>query len=497
MGQDPEAAWPELDALRADFDGAVVLPSSGKPYSAACETWHLSPLLKAPRRPKVVLQPRGTRDVVTAVKFAKSSGLSLSVKSGGHSPNNACLSDGGITIDLGLMRSVYVDPEKRTAVAEGGCRLGDVDAETSLYSLAIPLGHAPITGMGLVLNGGIGVAGKVFGPASDHIDEVTVVTAEGDVVTASPTSHTELYWAMCGAGSAFGVATKIKLRLHDVSDCIGGQIMMPFSRDTLQAASHWLLSTGWRKKEFCCTQFVVRPPGAPQMIGLMIMYFGSESVDEKQAFLAPIRKLPLVQDNFGSMNYYQVQQSLKPMLSIVPGRREYATSGGFGIGQINAQLLDRVMDEILTQIPEPLQASIFTLDWWASEFISNSKAPIGFRNKQIGMLMLAAWYDEKHNDTGVSFAKYCKKTLESMHTDDGIYANADLITPDVVNDEGIAKRVGGHENLARLRAVKVEYDPTNLFRNHHFTGHFKDAKAPLILSILDFNVCQLGQQQQI
>ncbi|KAK9831275.1 hypothetical protein WJX74_010167 [Apatococcus lobatus] len=475
MASAPDASsTEELDALKATFSGNVVLPSDGDAYALALQTWHLNPLLKARRKPRIFLQPRGTRDVVAAVKFAKSSGLDLSVKSGGHSPNNACLTEDGVTIDLSLMRGVYVDPEKRIAVAEGGCRLGDVDAETSLHKLAVPLGHAPVTGMGLVLNGGVGVASKVFGPASDHVVEATVVTSEGDVVVASATSHTELYWAVCGVGSAFGVATKIVLRLHDVSDCIGGHIVMPYSWETLRTASQWLLSTGWRKPEFCCTEVVLTPPGIPKMIDLMIMYFGTESAEEKQAFLEPIRKMPIVQDTFGQMSYYDVQSSLGPLLVHDPHRREYATSGGFGIGQVTPALLDRAVDEILDQIPDVCHGSIFTLDWWASEEIANSKSPIGFRNKQIGMLMLTAWHDSQHDDIGRSFANKCKKTLQSMHTDNGIYANADLITPDMVNDEGAAARVGGHENLARLRAIKGKYDPTNLFRNHHFTGLVKD-----------------------
>ena len=55
------SSWPELDALKTVFNGKVVLPSDEEPYALAIQTWHLNPLLRAKRKPKVVLQPRGVR----------------------------------------------------------------------------------------------------------------------------------------------------------------------------------------------------------------------------------------------------------------------------------------------------------------------------------------------------------------------------------------------------------------------------------------------------
>ncbi|GFH06217.1 FAD-linked oxidase, partial [Haematococcus lacustris] len=133
----------------------------------------------------------------------------------------------GMTIDLSLMRSVAVDPVNKVAIADGGCLLGDIDRETALHGLAVPLGHAPVTGMGLALGGGFGIATRVLGTTSDHIVGATIVTADGSVRVVDKDSDPELLWCLRGAASAMGVVTKIKFRLDDVSDAVTGTMVFP------------------------------------------------------------------------------------------------------------------------------------------------------------------------------------------------------------------------------------------------------------------------------
>ncbi|MEP6681237.1 MAG: FAD-binding oxidoreductase [Chloroflexota bacterium] len=199
-----------VDELRKAFDGELVRPGDAA-YATARRAWNGM----VDKYPALVVRPRGTADVVAAVLFARRHELEIAVRCGGHGTSGQSVSEGGIVIDLGLMRGVRVDPTHRRAWVQGGALLGDVDRESQLHGLATTGGVVSHTGVaGLTLGGGYGYLGRRFGLACDNVLSAEVVTASGDVLVASPDEHDDLYWGIRGGGGNFGVVTAFELQLH-------------------------------------------------------------------------------------------------------------------------------------------------------------------------------------------------------------------------------------------------------------------------------------------
>ena len=178
------------------------------------------------RRPALIVRCLGVTDVVACVNAARERGMPLSVKGGGHNIAGLAVCEGGLLLDMSLMRGVWVNPAARVAHAQAGCLLGDVDAETQVHGLAAVLGFVSATGCaGLTLGGGFGYLTRRFGWTSDNLASVNLVTADGRVVRASERENSNLFWGLCGGGGNFGVATNFAYRLHPVGpDVIAGAI---------------------------------------------------------------------------------------------------------------------------------------------------------------------------------------------------------------------------------------------------------------------------------
>ena len=167
------------------------------------------------RRPALIARCLGVADVVTCVNFAREHGLILSIKGGGHNISGLAVCEGGLMLDMSRMRGVWVDTTTRTARAQAGCLLGDVDRETQLHGLAAVLGFISNTGIaGLTLGGGFGYLTRRFGWTSDNLLSLEMVTADGRVVRASEKENADLFWGLCGGGGNFGVVTGFEYKLY-------------------------------------------------------------------------------------------------------------------------------------------------------------------------------------------------------------------------------------------------------------------------------------------
>lgn len=205
-----------IEELRAGFRGELVAPGSPD-YEAA----RLVRNGLIDRHPSVIARCTGPADVVAAVNFARTHDLLVSVRAGGHNVSGAATNDGGIVIDLSPMRGVRVDLAAKTVRVQGGATWGDVDRETQLFGLATPGGNVSTTGVaGLTLHGGWGWMRRKFGYSVDNLLSVDIVTADGQVRTASETENSDLFWAIRGAGSNFGVVTSFEFRLHEVGPLV-------------------------------------------------------------------------------------------------------------------------------------------------------------------------------------------------------------------------------------------------------------------------------------
>ena len=216
-----------IDALRASLRGSVCLP--GEPgYDEARTIWNAM----IDRRPGAVVRCAEAADVIRAVRFAREHDLLLAVRGGGHNIAGNAVCDGGLMIDLSPMKSVHVDPTKRTARVEPGVTLAEFDREAQAFGLATPLGINSTTGVaGLTLGGGFGWISRKYGLSVDNLLSADVVTADGELLHASETESPDLFWAIRGGSGNFGVVTSFEFRLHPVGpEVLSGLIVHPFAK---------------------------------------------------------------------------------------------------------------------------------------------------------------------------------------------------------------------------------------------------------------------------
>src|SRR5919108_1088960 len=228
---DPEA----VQAFTATVRGQVVA-SGDDGYDEARAIWN--GLID--RRPALIVRCSGAADVVDAVNFAREHDLLLSIKGGGHNVAGNAVNDGGIVIDLSQMNGVHVDPTHQTVRAQGGATLGDMDRETQLFGVAVPSGVVSTTGVaGLTLHGGAGHLRRRYGLSIDSLLSVDIVTADGKLRRASATENEDLFWAVRGAGSNFGVVTSFEFQAHPVGPMVMvGAVFYPLE-DIQQVLPAW------------------------------------------------------------------------------------------------------------------------------------------------------------------------------------------------------------------------------------------------------------------
>ena len=201
------------------------------------------------RRPTLIARCAGVADVIRTVDLARSEGLPLSVRGGGHSIPGFSTVDDGIVLDLSLMKGVQVNPARRRVAAQAGCTWKDVDAETQQFGLAVTGGLVSSTGIaGFTTGGGIGWLVRKHGLASDNLVGADVVTADGQFIHASADEHSDLFWGLRGGGGNFGVVTSFEYQLHEV-----GPIVLPA----------WF-STPQKRRSRCCAA-IGRPAWRPPM----------------------------------------------------------------------------------------------------------------------------------------------------------------------------------------------------------------------------------------
>ena len=219
----------EVTALRATVRGEVLLPGD-EGYDAARAVWNAM----IDRRPAVIVRPVGVADVMTAVNFARETGLVLSVRGGAHNVTGSAVCDSGLMLDMSSMKSIRVDPEDRSVRAEAGCLWKELDHETQAFGLAVTGGQASDTGIaGLTLGGGVGQLMRFCGATVDNLLSVDLVTADGQLLTVDAVRHSDLFWAVRGGGGNFGVVTSFHYRLHEVGPIIlGGMLLYPASKAT-------------------------------------------------------------------------------------------------------------------------------------------------------------------------------------------------------------------------------------------------------------------------
>ena len=404
------------------------------------------------RRPALVVQPTGVADVRNAVAFARERELLLAVKCGGHSYGGKSTCDGGMQIDLSRLRGVRIDPVARVAHVEGGSLLGELDHESMAVGLVTTAGTVSHTGVGgLTLGGGFGRLARRHGLTVDNLRAVDIVTADGRLLRASADENPDLFWGVRGGGGNFGVVTRFEFALHPMQrQVVGGDIVFPLDRARELLDFYADYSSGASPELYVDAIMSAPPGGKPGAFILSCCYSGPTA--QAEAALAPIRKLgtPLV-DAIRAQDYVAIQRSHD---RADPRNEGQYLKSGF-IGGFRPDLIDGIVTGFKGD-PQRATALFFQHGGGAVGAVPAEATAFPHRHASHNMLTAVTWPLEIDRKPHVDYLKGLWGSLESYTR--GYYMNEVADEAQAVVDENY------QGNIGRMRAVKKQYDPMNLFR---------------------------------
>jgi FAD binding domain/Berberine and berberine like len=445
-----------LEALESSFRGELVTPDHSA-YEEHRRIWNGS----IDRRPALIARCAGVADVIAAVRFGRHTGLPVAVRSGGHSFPGLSVWDDALLIDLGPMKGIRVDPERRVARVQAGVLLGEIDHETQPFGLAVPAGIVTSTGLaGLTLGGGIGWVMRKHGLTIDNLLSVDLITAEGEWVKASADENADLFWGVRGGGGNFGIVTDFEFRLQEVGPTVvAGPVMWPmeesprvlrFYREWVAEAPDELMTIVIHRKA-PPLPFVPEELHGQLVVGVACCYTGP--VEEGEKVVRPLKE-------FGS-----------PVLDLCVPKPFVAHQAMFDASFPQgwwyyfrscdvAELTDDVIDltaEHALRIDSPLTAFPIWQMGGAVARVPQDETAFHGRTAGFTFNINAATEGEAGFDREREWVRDFWSALEPHHT--SVYVN-------FLMEEGEerVREAYGPEKWERLKTLKRRYDPDNFFR---------------------------------
>ena len=442
----------EIPRLRAAFDGRVTAP--GDPGYDQARTIFYGGF---DQRPAAIVRPADAAEVAQLVNLARDGGLELAVRGGGHSSAGHSTTDGGIVLDLSALTAIDIDPEARTAWAQGGLTAGAYTEAVQAHGLVTGFGDTGSVGIGgLTLGGGVGYLVRKQGLTIDSLLAAELVTADGRLLRVDAEAHPDLFWAIRGGGGNFGVATRFRFRLHELPSIVGGMLLLPGSAEVVEA----LVATAEAApEELSMIANVMAAPPLPfippeqhgQLVVLAMLAYAGDA-EAGQRAVAPFRALaePLA-DMVRPM----------PYAGMFPPEEEFHPTA---VG--HTMYLDRVDGTVADTILEHIQASDAAMRVVQLRALGGAMARVpveatafAHRHSRI-MANVAAFYEgPADRDRRQAWVDGLAAALHQ--DDDGAYVN-------FLGDEGPERVRQAYPGPTwdRLVEVKRRYDPDNLFRRN-------------------------------
>jgi hypothetical protein len=458
-GRDIELQTADIEALKASLKGPVFAPDEPG-YEDSRAVWNAM----IDRRPALVVRCLGTADVIACVRFARQRDLLLSIKGGGHNIAGLAIADGALLLDMGSMRGVWVDRDRRIARAQAGCLLGDVDRETQLHGLAAVLGFVSATGIaGLTLGGGFGYLTRRWGWTSDTVVGMDLVTAEGQLARASQSENPDLFWGLRGGGGNFGVVTGIDYALFPVGpEIVGGPVAWPASEAPRVLELYRTLAES-SPNELALVAMLRLAPAAPWLpkewhgkpiVALLACHTGKPEDGEKA--VAPIKAFGQpIGDVCVRRPYVQMQSLLD---ATQPKGRRYYWKSEYLPG-VEPALCDRVIEQ-LPKFRSPHSAIILFQVGGILDRLPADHSAAGNRDARYVLNITGQWESAADDEANIGWAREVWGELKRFGTG-GNYIN--FLTADEPA-ERIAAALG--TGAGRLREVKAKWDPRNVFRTN-------------------------------
>lgn len=452
-----------INALRERFRGELITPDDAS-YEAHRRLFNAYHDL----HPAVIARCSGTADVVAAVRFATSQGLEIAVKSQGRHMAGFASVDGGLVIDLSLMRSVKVDAKAQTAWVQTGADGGDLEAATLVHGLGAVVGGATSTGVGGVnLHGGIGWMSPKLGWAVDTILEAEVVTADGSVLRAAPDEHPDLYWAIRGEAANFGVVTWIKMKLAPIGPLLAGGLIYDgaHAEEILRFLREFNLSA---PDDFTIMlDFLPAPPEewlpahlhGKLVLSVTIIHIGG--VDKAVKDVQPLLDaFPPVVNTLGER---ELLDFMMEMDGDYPAIRQWFDEEQ--VGELSDDLIETVAERARLLAERGLTGYLIMYPYRGAVAQVPENPGCFPRSPRGGWSVgtAAFWEDESGDKSHSTWSDETIAAVRATGTGTGVvYGNVQQI-PDLDRH----RRSHGEEAWARLTEVKRRYDPHNVFRRNH------------------------------
>jgi FAD/FMN-containing dehydrogenase len=432
------------------FGGTLIGPDDDE-YHEHREVWNAM----VDRRPALIARCSSPDDVAAAIRHARAEGLEVAVKCGGHSVLGHSVPEGGLMIDLSPMSAVAVDSDARRAVVQGGALLRFLDRATQAHGLATTAGNVSHTGVGgLTLGGGMGWLGRQAGLACDNVERYTLVTADGDIVSATATEEPELHWGLRGGGGNFGVVTEFTFRLHPVAGrALVVELAFP-AADAFEPMRRWRDLLPDAPRQATLTADAVTVDGRPVVL---IGYVCVGDPEDGRAYLPTIRGIGQADDeSVVEMSYLELQSIGDA--NHHHGLRRYAN------GHYFTELTDPAIEAFLMRGA----ASNGGTDWsrvapgglqaygGAIADVANEDSAFSHRDTLVEFFGGHTWADPTEDADRIASARAFGDALEPFAS--GVYVNAL-----VEDDEAAVRRAYGEAKLRRLSALKRRWDPENVF----------------------------------
>jgi FAD/FMN-containing dehydrogenase len=443
-----------IDVLRSRLRGEILTPSD-QGYEDARTV--LNAMID--RRPGVIVRCSETADVTAAADYARENELDLAIRCGGHSVPGFGTVDDGVVIDLSGMQRVDVDPEARTARAQGGATWGVFNDATHAFGLATTGGVVSTTGVGgLTLGGGIGYLGRSVGLSCDNLISAEVVTADGRTVTASERENEDLFWALRGGGGNFGVVTSFEFRLHPVTDIYGGPLFFEASDAdaVLRAYREFIADAPEEFGGFPAWQIAPPLPFIPADrhgdVFLAFVFCFNGSAEEGERVLKPLRDAaPVVAEHVGTMPYPALNSAFDGLYP--PGLQHYWKAN------FVKELTDDAIQAHLEHGPKvPAVNStvhIYPIDG-ACQRVAPDATAFAYRDASFATVIVGIWPDAADNDANIAWVREYYDATAPL-SEEGGYVNF------MSGDDQDRIKANYKGNYDRLVEVKRKYDPDNLF----------------------------------
>lgn len=443
-----------IEQLRGGLRGQLIEPGDAA-YDQARQLYNGM----IDKRPLLIAQCRDVADVMSAVNFAREQKLEVAVRGGGHNGAGLGSVNNGLVIDLSPMNGVRVDPQVGTVRAEGGCTWSQVDHATHAFGLATPSGIVSTTGVGgLTLGGGVGNITRTYGLTIDNLLEVDVVLADGRFLTANSRQHEDLFWAVRGGGSNFGVVTSFLFKLHPIHTVYGGPIF-------------WELADAPKVMRFW-HDFILN---APEDFNA---YFGFHTVPPVDMFPAEhhLKKMGVVVFCYtGELS--KGETAVQPFRNIAPPAIDFAGPIPFPLLQglfdglyppglqwyWNADFVVKLNDEAIAlhlhhfaQSPTIHSAMhLYPVNGKAHRCGRNDTA-WNYREANFAQVIVGVSPDPADKERITNWSKAYWQALHP-HSAGGAYVN-------MMMEEGQGRvQAAYRDNYERLAQIKARYDPANFF----------------------------------